>query len=137
MPYEVRWEQRPHIIYFKLAGIVSEADVMGAIDQAITLAQEVPETKVHTLVDPQEIERLPSLPVMGREIRRLLAESPNRGPSTIFGVSRLVRFMLEMLMKVTPLRVKVFDTRQEALEFIQQMIASERQIDQASGDLTV
>ncbi len=137
MPYEVRWEQKPHIIFFKLAGMVGEEDAVNAIDQAIALAREVPETHVHTLVDAAEIQQLPSLSVLGREIRRLLAESPNRSTSTVFGVSRMVRFMLEMLMKVTPLRIKVFDTRQEALEFIQQMIASERQIGQASGDPTV
>jgi hypothetical protein len=107
---------------------------VNAVGQAIALAREVPETNVHTLVDAEAIQQLPSLPVMGREIRRLFAESPNRSTSTIFGVSRMVRFMLEMLMKITPLRMKVFDTRQDALDFIVQMVATEQQVGRTVGE---
>lgn len=130
MPYEVRWEQKPRIRFFKLSGIVSEADFVAAVDQILVLEREVPEGGVHTLIDAEEIQQLPPLPVLSRETRRLLAESPNTSPSTIFGVSRLVRYILEMLMKITPMRIRVFDTRQEALEFILQMIRSEQQVGQ-------
>jgi len=103
---------------------------VAAFDQALALEREAPEVSIHTLIDAEDIEQLPPLPVLGREVRRLLATSPNRSPSTVFGVSRLARYMLEMLMKITPMRIRVFETRQEALDFILKMIASEQQISQ-------
>jgi hypothetical protein len=134
MPYEVRWEQKPHIRFLKLSGIVSEADFVAAVDQILALEREVPGSGVHTLIDAEEIQQLPPLLVMGREIRRLMAEASNDSPSTIFGVCRMVRYMMEMLIKVTPMRVRAFDTRQEALDFIQGMLASEQQINRNPDD---
>jgi len=134
MPYEIRWEQKPHIRFFKLSGSVSESDFVAAVDQIIALEREVPGGEIYTLIDAGEIQQLPPLPVLSREIRRLLAEVPNRSPSTIFGVSRMVRYIIEMLRKITPMRLRVFETRQEALGFILQMIASEHRTDGAPAD---
>ncbi len=134
MPYEVRWEQKPHIRFLKLSGIVSEADFAAAVDQIIAMEREVPGHGIHSLIDAQDIQRLPPLLAMGREIRRLMAETTNDSPSTIYGVSRMVRYMMEMLMRVTPMRVRVFDTRQEALDFILQMLAGEQQVNQNPDD---
>ncbi len=130
MPCQVEWLDKPHIVFFKLSGDVTEDEFVGAIDQAIALANEVPDTAVHTLIeiDAQGPRTFPPLPVLSREIKRLLQESPNRDMSTVYGVSALVRYILELLMRVTPLRVKVFDTREEALSFIRQMIARDQQV---------
>jgi hypothetical protein len=128
MPYEVRWESEPHIVFFKMFGVFTEAEMDAATDEMIGMAQAHPDVLVHTLIDASEIQQLPPLPVMGRELRRLMGESPNRNVSTLYGVSPLVRFSLEILMKITPLRLKVFPSREEALAFTHKMVESERNL---------
>lgn len=128
MPYELRWESEPHIIFFKMIGVITEAEIAAAMDEMIAMAQAHPDVLVHTLIDASEIERLPPLPVMGRELKRMIQESPNRNVSTLYGVSPLVRFSLEILMKITPTRLKVFPTREEALVFTQKMVESEQRL---------
>jgi hypothetical protein len=126
MPYEIRWEMEPHIIFFKMLGTLTEEETLTAMDTMITMAQAHPDVLVHTLIDAGEARQLPPLAVMGREMKRMLHESPNRNVSTLYGVTPLVRFTLEILMKITPLRVKVFETREDALEFTYRMVESER-----------
>ena len=128
MPCEVRWESEPHIIFFKLIGVVTEAELTSAIDTQIDMALKHSDILVHTLVDAGEIKQLPRLPIMGRELKRMIQESPNRNVSTLHGVSTLVRFSLEVLMKITPMRLKVFPSREEALAFTHKMIESEQQL---------
>ena len=65
---------------------------------------------------------------MGHELKRMMQRSPNRNVSTLYGVSTLVRFSLEVLMKITPMRFKVFPSREEALAFTDKMIESEQQL---------
>ena len=128
MPYLLQWEQKPHIIFLKIMGNVSDAELVESVDQMIAMARETPEVLVHTLVDASEARRLPSLPTLGREFKRLLQASPNRNVSTLYGVSALVRFSLEVLMKITPVRLKVFPSREEALAFIHKMVESEQRL---------
>ena len=125
MPYEVRWEMEPHIISFRILGVITTEEVRTAMDAMIAMAQSYPDILVHTLIDTSDTRQLPPLTVMGREMQRMLRESPNRSVSTLYGVTPLVRFTLEVLMKITPLRVKVFETREDALEFTYRMVESE------------
>ena len=59
MPYLLQWEQKPHIIFLKIMGNVSDAELVESVDQMIAMARETPEVLVHTLVDAGEARRLP------------------------------------------------------------------------------
>jgi hypothetical protein len=132
MPYELRWESEPHIVFFKMIGDVTEAEMATAIDEMIAMAQKHPDSLVHTLLDTSELKHLPPMPAMGRELKRLMQSSPNRNVSTLYGVSPLIRFSLEVLMKITPLRMKIFPSREEALAFTYRMIDSEQSLPDVS-----
>ena len=133
MPCEVRWEAEPHIVFFKMLGVVTEAELTSAIDTQIDMALKHPDVLVHTLVDAGEIKQLPRLPVMGHELKRMMQESPNRNVSTLYGVSALIRFSLEVLMRITPMRIKIFPSREEALTFIHKMIELEQRLPDATS----
>ncbi len=135
MPYEISWEDKPHVVYIKAVGVVTEEELVAGIDEAIRLALEVPDSRVHTLLDCSALEQLPPIPVTAREFRRMMQESPNRATSTLSGLNRVMRLVVEMVIKVTGTHVRIFDTLEEARTFIQQIVASERQIAQRQDDI--
>ncbi len=118
MSCETGWELEPHILYFKLSGKVTPEEYSATIDRTIALANSRPEAMVHTLIDACEVTQLPTVALLGREVRRVLTDSPNRGTSAVCGPSRVVRLMLEMLIKITSMRVQVFESRDEARQFL-------------------
>lgn len=118
MPCETGWEVEPHLLYFKLSGTVTAEEFSAAIDRTIALANSHPDSMVHTLIDAVEAGQLPNLALLGREVRRVLTDSPNRGTSAVCGPSRVVRLILEMLIKVTAMRIQVFESRAEARQFL-------------------
>ena len=68
------------------------------------MALQYPDILIDTLIDAGEIKQLPSLPAMGHELKRMIQESPNRNVSTLYGVNALIRFSLEVLMRIAPMR---------------------------------
>lgn len=127
MPYHVEWHKEPHIVYVKLSGKMTPEDVTGFGAELIELTRHVPEVKVHTLIDVTEIESIPPINSIVQEVRKVLAAYPNRDMSAMYGASTLVRFLAETLLKLTPLRIKLLDTKEEAEAFILQMVALEEQ----------
>lgn len=125
MPYQVEWLDKPYIVFIKLSGKLNEDDMRSFMEELVALAAEVPDVAVHSLVDASEIEHLPPINSVLADIRRMLKAFPNRSMSTMFGVSKLVRFMVEMLVKLTTLRIRIFDTHEEAEAFVREMVAAE------------
>ncbi len=123
MPYHVEWYQEPHIVFIKLSGKLTQEDVAGFGAEMIALTRHVPDIKVHSLIDVTEVEAIPPINIVVQEVRQLLAAYPNRDMSAMYGASTLVRFLAEMLLKLTPLRIKLLDTRAEAEAFLLDMVA--------------
>ena len=113
---------------FKLLGVVTKDELMSAINTQIDMALQYPDILLHTLIDAGEIKQLPSLPAMGHELKRMIQESPNRNVSTLYGVSALIRFSLEVLMRIAPMRHQDLPSREEALAFTHKMIESEQRL---------
>lgn len=127
MPYHVEWYQEPHIVYVRLSGKVSQEDFAGFAAELIELTRHVPDIKVHSLIDVAEVQSIPPINIVVQEVRQMLAAYPNRDMSAMYGASTLVRFLAETLLKLTPLRIKLLDTREEAEKFILEMVALEQQ----------
>jgi hypothetical protein len=125
MPYTLEWLEKPHILYLRITGEHTEAEFSAWVDEAIVMANAVPDALVHTLIDLEGLKKFPSLTYLGREIKRLMTESPNRDMSAAYGVSRLTRYTLELILRVAPVRIKVFSERKEALDFLLAMIRHE------------
>lgn len=124
MPYHVEWYDKPHIVNVKLYGNLTEEETRGFADALIALAQEVPDARVHSIVDVTELTALPPITVLAAEMSRMLKAYPNRDMSTMYGVNTVVRYMVEMLVKLTPLRMRIFNTREEAEAFVRQMVTA-------------
>ncbi|MBN2472693.1 MAG: hypothetical protein JXN59_18355 [Anaerolineae bacterium] len=133
MPYQVEWYEEPHIVFVKLSGKLTQEDFAGFGAELIALTSKVPEINVHTLVDVSEAKAFPPINVVVQETREMLAQYPNRDMSTAYGASPLVRFIIEALLKLTPLRIKLLDTHEEAIAFIHQMIELEKQKQENEG----
>jgi hypothetical protein len=125
MPYTFEWLEKPHIAYLWLTGDLTEAEFSAFVDEAIAMIASVPETKIRTLINLEGLKKFPSLAFLARELKRLMANS-NRAMSTVYGVGRLTRYVLELIVRVSPIRLKIFDTREEALGFIHDLIRREQ-----------
>ena len=125
MAYHVEWYNAPHIVFVKFSGKLTEEDFAGFRADLIALVREVPESQVHTLLDVTEVQGFPTINVVVQQIRGLLEQFPNRNMSTAYGANALVRFIVETLLKFTSLRIRLFDTREDALVLINQLIAIE------------
>ncbi len=128
MPYQLEWLDKPHIVYLWLTGDLTEAEFSGWVDEAIALAETVPDAKVHTLVNLEDLKRFPPLVFLARELKRLMTDSSNRDMSTVYGAGRLTRYTIELIVRVAPVRLKVFNTREDALGFIHDMVRLEQEI---------
>ena len=127
MPYTMKWVQEPYLMEVALIDVVSEQDTIGLIDDQIAMFSASPQhADAHVLLDATRIDKLPQIAVLQREINRQQAALPTRsGMTLVFGVSRLFRYVVELLARIADARFKVFDTREEAEEFAWQMIEIE------------
>lgn len=128
MPYQVNWLDEPYILHIKLMGEVSDAELSEMFGEYVNLAANAPAwAQVHSLIDVAEVKSLPQMNTLMREMKQALAQVPNRAPSTIFGLNRLTRYMMELMLRFTPVHMRPFDTREKALEFLYEMVENERQ----------
>lgn len=125
MPYTLEWLEKPHIVYLSLTGDVTEEEFSAWVDEAIAMADSVPGEMVHTLINLEGLTQFPSLAFLGHELKRLKVESPNRDMSTVYGAGRLTRYTLELIVRITPLRLRIFNSRTGALDFLHAMVHQE------------
>lgn len=131
MPYQVEWYDKPHIVSIRLFGSMTRSDMQQFADKLISLAAEVPDVNVHSIVDVTDLRDLPPINVIAEELINLLKGYDNRDMSMIVGTTKWTRYLVEILVKLTPARLRVFDTQPEAEAFVRGMIAAKLA---ASGD---
>jgi len=122
---EVSWFEKPHIILIRAKGDLTAETIRYIADETIALTQSVPMEKVFSLVDASEVRSIPNMPLLIQELRRIAKEAPNRDISVAYGVSRAMRYFLDVMTRLTPLRVRVFESEAQAVDFLRQVIASQ------------
>ncbi len=128
MPVSLSWFVEGRIIYAEVSGDISEADLIAAVDGAIQLAGSVSDQCIHTLMDVTDTKHLPPVNVLARELGRMNQHSPNREMTVIFGLNRILRYTLELLLKLVPLRYRAFESREHAEQFLIDLMERDRQI---------
>lgn len=124
MAYKVEWYEKPHIASIRLFGTMTRSDMQNFADELIALAAEVPDVNIHSIVDVTDLKDLPPINVIAEELIHLLKGYTNRDMSTIIGTSKWTRYLVEILVNITPARLRVFDTQAEAESFVREMIAA-------------
>lgn len=125
MAYHVEWYKEPHVVFIKLSGKLTQEDLAGFSAGLIELARHVPDSAVHTLVDVAEVTATPPVNIVVQEIRQMMDAFPNRDMSAMYGASTLVRFLAEMLSRFTSLRIRLMDSREEAIAFLMDVVEAQ------------
>jgi hypothetical protein len=133
MPFEARWLDEQPIIYVALSGSLTEEELTALVDTTISLAGSVPDRRVHTLMNATGLTNVPRLDVVSRAIRRVNESSPNRDMTAVYGLSKVMRYILELLLRMTPLRYKAFDSREGAERFLQEVLDRDARIAAIQG----
>lgn len=124
MPCDVRWLEKPYVFTLTLAGVVSDEEFHQLANDVIALLDEGGKVDAITLLDVTDLKKLPSLNVLRRELSRIPAhfDGQELGLSVAYGMSTLIRYVVELVMRVTPMRFKFLDSAEEAEMFVWQMI---------------
>ncbi len=127
MPVETYWLEEPILFYQKLSGHLDADGVRQAFDASINLATQSPLDKVHLLLDMRELKSVPpDIPLLVGQTRRV--QNSKIDQFAILGASRLLKFLMEVVSHTTPFHYRTFETYEQAMAFLQEIIARDRQI---------
>lgn len=128
MPYSLRWWKAPEVIYLEPDGTLAEDELISMVSGIIALHQEANGGKVHALINGSQLDGIPPINAVIREMKRLDTALPNPGMNIVYGVSPLRRYVMEIVMRMTTSRYRTFDSRETAETFLLDMIASEHTV---------
>lgn len=131
MAHTVSWYHELDVVYVELDGDLTEADFNGLIEELLKFINSSPKDRVHLMYNVEKLQTVPSMPVLTKGVQALMAGTEKLDLSLLYGLNRATRFLLELLVRATPLRIKVFNSQQEAEDFMQLLL--ER--DQSTADL--
>lgn len=118
MPQKVYWIQEPHIMSADYCEVVSAEDLDQALSRCLA---EVEKNKVYFLVDMSEATSWPTNILKFASLNGLISH-PNTQWFVFVGPSTFIKFIIQMSRRN---RVKVFETRKEALAFLEERVSTE------------
>ncbi len=129
MPVETYWLEEPILFYQKLSGDLDADAVRQAFDQSLAIVEQSPLDKVHLLLDMRELKAVPpDIPLLVGQTRRL--QNSKIDQFAILGANRLLKFLMEIVSHTTAFHYRTFETHEQAMSFLQEIIARDRQIAQ-------
>ncbi len=128
MPYDIKWLEEPHVIDLVLFDSVSDEELAEMLETAAGMMEGPVAERANVLIDVTNLKKMPTLPVLKRELDRFTAHFGNQraGISAVYGLSPFTRYIFELLMKVSNARFKTFESRGAAQAFVWQMIQIDR-----------
>ncbi|MCU0513802.1 MAG: STAS/SEC14 domain-containing protein [Anaerolineae bacterium] len=123
MPVDVHGYLEPYVIRACFSGEVSLEDMQQAA--ALLDARIAPQTEpVHVLIDLTDVSAYPwNLAAVNAILKPYLGHR-HTGWTIFYGQKEpLIRYAANVLMRVSRIRFRIFDTEPEALHFLQEILA--------------
>jgi hypothetical protein len=114
MPYKVYWIQEPSIMAAEWIGHVSVEEFESGMRECLSPLEHYP---INFLVDMQQALTLPTNVLKLGPLRTLLSHK-NSGWFAFVGPNRFIKFLIQLSQLK---HMKVFDSREEAVQFLEEM----------------
>lgn len=125
MPYKIEWLEAGHVIYLEPEGGLTESELTEMVSNIIAYHAEAAPNRVHAVINGSQLNAIPPVNAVIREMRRLDDTLKNPGMNLVFGVSPLRRYVMEIVMRMTSSRYKTFQSREETLSFVADLLQGE------------
>lgn len=124
MPYQIEWFLPKQIVYVQFIGDLTEDDLSVYAGELSQYIESSDAKMVHLLLDDSRLEKFPRSITQFRALFAVLKD-PKVGWNLAFGTRNpFANIVSVMVGKVLNLRFRRFNTREDALHFVQQMDSS-------------
>ncbi|MCS6834400.1 MAG: hypothetical protein NZ750_00085 [Anaerolineae bacterium] len=120
MPIITEWFIENKVIMTTYKGTVTTDDLVQTADDILSMIDQSNSPMVHTLVNVSEIESYPTNVVQIVNSTRKAFAHPRYGWLILFGdYNKTTIFILHMVASIMRLRVRIFPTLNETIDFLQ------------------
>lgn len=117
MPIRIDWLVEQHLAFVAVHGETTAEDLRAYDDEAVKILDASPYPLVHTIYDYSAAK---SVPPLQETLKMKAGKHPNVGWVLFVKMEHIMmRFILTTASQVFRLRLRTFNTLEEALEFIQ------------------
>jgi len=119
MPLQIEWLVEDKVVFAQLSGHFSIDEAKTMVLTGDNMTKESEAALIHTLIDVRKLETYPKNIVQTRNLIQSTVTKKHFGWIVTYGhIDPLLRFFSSMVFNIFKVRVRSFETREDAIKFL-------------------